>query len=46
MWVWECGLIGSDALPVKALDEKISVFLKGDAVFLEIWGNGSAKPVH
>jgi DNA mismatch endonuclease (patch repair protein) len=46
VWVWECGLVGPDALPGKPPDETIAGFLKGDAPFLEIAGSGVVKPGH
>ncbi|HEY8611243.1 MAG TPA: very short patch repair endonuclease [Roseomonas sp.] len=44
VWVWECALVGANALPKGMLDEAIASFLRDDARFLEIEGRGVAKP--
>jgi DNA mismatch endonuclease (patch repair protein) len=45
LWVWECALLGGNALPKEALDEAVAAFLTGKNSFLQIEGRGVARSI-
>lgn len=38
LWIWECSLIGTGALPVRELDERIASFITGGEAFAQLEG--------
>ena len=44
--VWQCGLLGAEALPRPQLDQAIASFLRGTQPSLELEGRGVLRLVH
>jgi DNA mismatch endonuclease (patch repair protein) len=43
-WVWECALLGAEALQQEELDARVTAFVTGKQKFMEVEGRGVLRP--